>query len=193
MQKNLYATPGNRLTTRNMAFGAMIAALYTALCLALAPLSFGMVQVRAAEALTILPVFSAVGVWGVTLGCALSNLVGFFTGANILGYMDILFGTAATLLAALLSRKLRGIRFLGLPMLSTLPPVILNAVVVGAELAFVTGSSESFGKLFLINALYVGAGQLVSCCLLGLPLAALLERTGAAKACFGREAAANAK
>ena len=133
------------------------------------------------------------GVWGVTLGCALSNLVGFFTGANLLGYMDILFGTAATLVAALLSRGLRNIRFFGLPVLSTLPPVILNAVVVGAELAFVTGSSESFGKLFLVNALYVGAGQLVSCCLLGLPLAALLERSGAAKACFGREARADAK
>ena len=172
-------------TTRNLVFGAMIAALYTALCLALAPLSFGMVQVRAAEALTLLPIFSPIGVWGVTLGCALSNLVGFFTGANILGYMDIFFGTAATFVAALLSRRLRNIRLLGVPVLSALPPVLVNAVVIGAELAFVFAPAEQFARFFLINALYVGVGQMISCFVLGLPLVCLLERTGAARRCFG--------
>lgn len=170
---------------KNLVFTAMIAALYTALCLALAPLSFGIGQVRAAEALTLLPVFSPIGMWGVTLGCALSNLVGFFMGANILGFVDVLFGTAATLAAAIFSRMLRKIRFFGLPVLSALPPVLVNAVVIGAELAIISGPRESFWKFFAINALSVGVGQLVSCVILGLPLVYLLERTGAARRCFG--------
>jgi len=64
---------------------ALIAAVYTVLTLALAPLSFGQMQVRVSEALTLLCVFSPSAVIGVTLGCAISNAVGFFTGANILG------------------------------------------------------------------------------------------------------------
>lgn len=183
MQKNEFSSAMS--DTRSLVYTALIAALYTALCLALAPLSFGWGQVRAAEALTILPVFSPVGVWGVTLGCALSNLVGFFTGANILGFMDVLFGTAATFLAAVLSRGLRNVRLCGLPVLSALPPVVLNAVIIGAELAFLIAPGEGFWRAFAINAASVAAGQLVSCFALGLPLAALLERSGAARRCFG--------
>ena len=175
MQKNV----------RNLVFAAMIAALYTALCLALAPFSYGMVQVRAAEALTLLPIFSPIGVWGVALGCALSNLVGFMTGANILGYLDIFFGTAATLLAALATRKLRRIRFRGVPVAAVLPPILFNAAVIGAELAVISGPRENFWIFFAANAASVGAGQLLSCAVLGLPLCCLLERTGAARKCFG--------
>lgn len=172
-------------TTRNLASTAMIAALYTALCTAFAPLSFGVIQVRIAEALAILPVFSPIGVWGVTLGCALSNVVGFFMGANPLGALDILFGTTATLVAALLTRGLRHWRLFGLPVAAALPPVLINAVVVGAELAVLSAPGEAFLPAFAASALYVGAGQLIACFALGLPLAALLERTGTAQRCFG--------
>lgn len=174
-----------KFTTKDLVFTAMIAALYTALCMAVAPLSFGLVQVRFAEALTILPVFSPIGIWGVTLGCALSNLAGVFTGANILGYMDILFGTAATLIAALLSYKLRHLRLLGLPVLSTIPPVLVNAVVIGAELAVQGSTPESFLSMFAVSAFYVGIEQIIPCVCLGLALFALLDRTGAARRCFG--------
>jgi uncharacterized membrane protein len=172
-------------TARNLAVVAMIAALYTALCIALAPFGYGPVQIRAAEALTILPVFSPLGVWGLALGCALSNLIGFFTGMNPLGFFDIGIGTAATLLAALASRKLRHVRWKGLPVLSTLPPVLFNAVIIGAELAFIFVGEEGLAAAFVFNALSVGAGQLVACIGLGLPLHALLEKTGAATRCFG--------
>lgn len=167
--------------TQKLAVCAMIAALYTALCVALAPFSFGMVQVRVSEALTLLPVFSVMGVWGVTLGCALSNLIGFFMGMNILGYTDVLFGTAATLISALLSRKLRHIRWFGLPVLSAVPPVLINAVVIGAELAWITAAPEAFWGAFIINALWVGLGQMISCFVLGLPLVYLLQKTGVYK------------
>jgi len=174
------------MRTRDLAVCAMIAALYTALCLALAPLSFGPVQVRVAEALTLLPVFSPLGVWGVTLGCGVSNLVGFVTGANMIGYFDILFGTAATLAAALLSRRLRHIRIGGLPVLSSIPPVLVNAVVVGAELTvMLTGGFD--WKVFLTQALAVGVGQLISCVGLGLLLTYVLQRTGVAQRCFGSD------
>lgn len=170
---------------RQLVFTAMIAAIYTVLCLAFAPLGFGPVQARVAEALTILPVFSPVGVWGITLGCAVSNLVGAMTGMNILGYMDILFGTLATFLAALLTRKWRHIKISGVPVLSALPPVVFNAVIIGAELAYMSGPREIFLKLFLSNAAQVGAGQIASCMLIGLPLAYFFEKTKAAKICFG--------
>lgn len=173
-------------STQDMVFSAAIAALYTALCLALAPISFGAIQFRVAEALTILPVFSPVGVWGVTMGCLLSNLVGLFTGANILGILDIFFGTAATLIAALLSRAFRRVQLFNLPVLSALPPVLTNAIIIGAELAWLLAPGDGFAAAFALNALQVGAGQLIACVGLGVPLYALMERTDAAKRCFGK-------
>ncbi|MDR0916640.1 MAG: QueT transporter family protein [Oscillospiraceae bacterium] len=165
------------LRTRNLVVCAMIAALYTALCLVLSPLSYGMVQVRVAEALTLLPVFSPIAIVGVTFGCALSNLVGFMSGANILGFLDIFFGTAATLVAALMSYRLRNVRTLGLPVLSAIPPVVVNAVVIGLELMWMETGGFNL-TAFAVNALYVGAGQAISCVILGLPLVYVLRKTG---------------
>lgn len=162
---------------RRMVVAAMIAAAYCAISICLLPLSFGVVQVRVSEALTLLPVLSPAAIWGVSLGCALTNAIGFATGANIIGMLDIFFGTAATLTAAWLSWVLRGVRFHGLPVLSSLPPVLLNAVVIGGELTFVIAGGFNW-KIFLINALQVGGGQLLSCCVIGLLLVWALERKG---------------
>lgn len=167
------------LSTRELAVAAMIAALYTALCLALAPFSYGAVQVRAAEALTLLPVFSPIAIWGVTLGCALANLLG----SNILGIVDVVFGSAATLVAAILSYRFRNIRMGRLPVLSAVPPVIVNAIVIGLELTYAeVGAFQA--QAFAFNALTVGIGQLISCFALGLPLVYLLEKSGAADKIF---------
>jgi len=169
----------SKFTPRSLALCAMTAALYAALCLATAPLSYGPVQVRCAEALTLLPLFSPIFIWGVTLGCALSNLVGFITGANILGFADVLFGTAATLIAAICTYLLRRVRFGGVPLLSALPPVLFNAVIIGLELTVLeTGGFRQ--QVFAMNAAYVGAGQAVACLVLGLAMVKVLERTGIA-------------
>ena len=168
--------------TRDIALCAMLAAVYTALCIALAPISYGPVQIRAAEALALTAVFSPLCIWGVTLGCALSNIVGLF-GANILGAFDILFGTAATFAAAVLSYRFRKIRVFGLPVLSAVPPVVINAVVIGLELTYVMWG-KFVVEAFLINATAVGAGQLISCFALGLPLVYVLEKSGAAQKYF---------
>ncbi len=166
----------NNISVRKLVFGALVAAVYAAVSLALAPLSYGALQFRVAEALTLLPVLSASGVVGVTLGCAITNAVGAALGYNILGAADVLFGTAATLAAALLTRALGRFRVRGLPLLSALPPVIVNALVIGAELSWVTSGTLRL-SVFTLFALQTGAQQLLPC-LLGTFLVRALERRG---------------
>lgn len=156
---------------------AVLAAIYAAVSLALAPISFGPLQIRVSEALTLMPVFTPDAVWGVTLGCFLTNLVGVFTGANPLGALDVLLGTAATLCAALCTRRLAHIRLAGLPIVAALPPVLFNAVIIGAELAWVYGPRSFAG--FLLQAAWVALGQLISCCAIGLPLTKIIDKTPA--------------
>ena len=139
--------PGKGTGVRALVVSALIAAIYAVLSLSLSFLSFGPVQVRVAEALTLLPVFSPVAIVGVTLGCFVTNLVGTFTGANVLGPLDMLFGTAATLTAALLSYWLRKLRMKNLAIPSAIPPVLVNALVVGGELTFFF--SGSFPREYL--------------------------------------------
>ncbi len=168
-----------------IALCGVIAALYTAASLALTPLSFGNIQLRAAEALTLLPVLFPEAILGVTLGCGLTNAIGAVLGANILGPLDVLFGTAATLIAALLTRRLGGVRFRGIPWLAALPPVLVNALIIGAELSFaLTGSLAPLP--FLIFAGEVALGQIAACFLLGLPLVAALEKNCLHRRLYGR-------
>ena len=162
---------------------ALIAAMYAALTLVFAPFSFGTVQVRVSEALTLLPVFSPIAIWGVTLGCAISNLVGVFMGTNILGVLDVFFGTGATLLAALLSHLLGKVRFFGLPVLAAIPPIILNGVIVGGELTYLIAGGFNW-EIFLVQAASVAIGEAVSCLGLGLVMVYALEKTGVSHRIF---------
>ena len=70
------STSKNKLSVQTLVRCAMIAAVYTVLCLVLQPFSYGAVQVRVAEAFCLLPVFGAEYIVGVTLGCLLANLLG---------------------------------------------------------------------------------------------------------------------
>lgn len=157
------------MSIKKLVRAAVIAAVYVALCLVLAPLSFGPVQIRFAEALTLLPVLFPEAVLGVTLGCFLSNMLASAP-------VDMVVGTAATLCAALLTRKLRNHCIKGLPIWASLPPVLINAVVVGAELTILYFSPASPAGVYLFNMLSVGAGQVVSCCGLGLLLVWAIRR-----------------
>ena len=74
--------------------GAVIAALYVVLTMVFAPISFGPVQVRIAEALCILPMFTPAAIPGLFIGCLIANLIG---GGIIL---DVIFGSIATLIGA---------------------------------------------------------------------------------------------
>lgn len=163
-------------TVKKIVIGGIIAAIYAAASLALAPISFGAVQFRVAEAMTLLPVLSAEAVLGVTLGCAITNAAGVFLGANILGPVDIVLGSAATLIAAILTRLLARYRLKGLPILAALPPVLVNAVVIGGELMWATSGGQWNTAAFGLFAGQVALGQLFACFGLGLPLLKMLEK-----------------
>ncbi len=162
-------------STKALVTSALIAAIYCALTLTLSWLSFGNMQFRVAEALTLLPIISPHAIVGVTLGCALSNAIGYFMGVNILGAMDIIFGTLASLIAAVLTWACRNIRIKNLPLLSAFFPVIVNAIVIGGELSFLfTGTISA--EPFLINAVSVFIPQFVICYTAGLILVRFIEK-----------------
>ena len=172
---------GGRFSPRQMARCAVIAAVYVALCLVLAPFSYGAVQVRIAEALCLLPVFGAEYIVGVTLGCFLANLFGSTL-------LDVIFGTLATLLACLVTWKLRHVRLKGLAIPASLPPVLFNAVIVGAEITlFFTDYHTMSAPLWLLclsNGISVGVGELISCTVLGVALVKLIESNAALRRAF---------
>lgn len=149
----------------------LIAALYVVLTLVIQPIGYGTVQFRVAEMLTILPVYMPAAIPGLTVGCFLSNLIGLASGANPAGGWDLLIGTAATAAAAVLTYALRNVRVKGLPIAATLPPVVINAVAIGTELAVVYG-----GIPWYWHALGVAGGQFLACCVCGTVLAAALNR-----------------
>lgn len=164
----------NRSPLLQMTQAGVIAALYAGLTLLLAPVAFGPVQLRFSEMLTILPVFTPAAIPGLAIGCFVSNLLGLTTGANPAGALDLLFGPLATLGAALLTYRLRSYRLCSLPVVASLPPVILNALVIGAELTFAYTAFSP--KVLLFNILCVGAGQLAACVVGGLCLFLALDR-----------------
>ncbi len=149
------------MNTKTLARTAMIAAVYTVISLVLAPISFSNIQVRIAEALTMLPLIYRPSIWGLTLGCFLTNLLGAFMGFNPTGMIDAVIGTAATLIAAVLTYKLRDKRINDIPVWSILMPVVWNFLFVGAELGFLF-----FPDNVLIGSLICGAevavGELIS-------------------------------
>lgn len=85
-----------RFTTVRILRAAVIAAVYSVLTILLAPLSYGPVQIRFSEALTILPLLFPEAVIGVTVGCLIANI---FNGM----WTDMVFGTLATFTAAVLT------------------------------------------------------------------------------------------
>ena len=158
---------------------AMIAALYTVLTLVAAMLNwaYGPVQFRFSEAMTVLPMFTPAAIPGLAVGCFLSNVW------SNMGVMDMIFGTLATLLAAVATRAARHVRVKGIPVLAPLPPVVCNALIVGLEITLVSPGGFLW-PAFLANALSVGAGELVVCYVLGLPLAILLDQLDAENKLF---------
>ncbi len=162
---------------RFLALSAVIAALYAVLTWVAAAvnLAYGAVQFRFSEALTVLPALTPAAIPGLTLGCFLSNL------ASPLGIVDWVFGSLATLLAALGTCALKNVEIKGVPWLAPLPPVIANGVIVGFEVSCLSQSgafslgSFSWGAFFG-GMLSVGAGELVVCYALGLPLLMALKK-----------------
>ena len=168
----------NQLSVARLVRCAVIAAVYVVLCLALAPFSYGAVQVRIAEALCLLPVFGAEYIVGVTLGCFLANLLGSTV-------IDGVFGTLATLLACLVTYKLRNVRVKGLAIPASLPPVVFNMLIVGAfEITFFFSDTAPTAALAAFNAVAVGIGEIISCTIVGVALVKLVESNEGLKRIF---------
>ena len=155
----------SRFTVRQRTNAAVIAAVYTVLTTTLPIPQYGGIQLRVAEAMTVLPFFFPEAIAGLTVGCFLSNVL-----MSPIP-MDWIFGTAATLLAALWTRRMPNLA------LAPLPPVICNAVIIGAMIAWYEGGfSAQFPALFAYNALTVGIGEAIACCVLGLLLLEVMPR-----------------
>ncbi len=156
---------------------ALIGAIYTVLTLISGPLAFGPVQFRLSEALTLLPLFSPVAVYGLGFGCFFSNLLGFLLGLNPLGLIDAVVGTAATLIAAFLT-KWAGALPLSFPkrfIIGGFAPVLSNAVIVGAELTILFNGNLS-PVPYLVNAGAVAAGEVAVIVTVGAVLCFCLQK-----------------
>jgi uncharacterized membrane protein len=137
---------------------AVIAALYATITLVLAPISYGELQVRLSEALMILPFFTPAAIPGLFLGCAIANLGSPF------GILDIVVGSMATLIAAIITSKIKK------PVLVPLPTIIVNAVFVPFVLWY------SIGLPYFITMLWVGLGEAIALYAIGYPILLFINK-----------------
>ena len=141
---------------------AMIAAIYVVLTLVFQAISFGEIQVRIAEALTILPAFTPAAIPGLFIGCIIGNIFG----GSILP--DIIFGSLATLIGSCFTYLLRKQN----KYLAPLPPIISNTVIVPLVLKYAYG----FNLPIAFMMLTVGIGEVISCGVLGMILYSSLAK-----------------
>lgn len=153
-----------KITTRQITACAIIAALYAALTIATSSFAYGPIQFRIAEALCILPFFAPVTTWGLFVGCFIANIF------SPVSSLDIIIGSMATLIACIWTSKIKN------KYLAPLPPVIVNAVMIGAMLALVYTPDAPLAGFF-VNAAQVGAGELAVMYVLGLPLLLYLNKS----------------
>lgn len=151
------------ITVQKVATAGIIAALYVGLGFLVLNLASGVIQVRFAEVLTVMPVFTAAGIPGVTIGCFLFNLL---SGAAV---GDVIFGTLATLIGAVGTRLLRKkSRYL-----AVLPPILANTLIVPFVLKYAYGFEDAIWFMMVT----VCAGEIVAAGILALLLRSLLEKS----------------
>lgn len=136
---------------------AVIAALYAVFTIFFTFSSYGLIQVRVAEALTVLPFFTPAAIPGLFAGCIIANIF------SPNGMVDVIVGSLATLTAAVLSRHMPR-------RLVPVPPIAVNAAAVGIMLSVLLNFPV------WLSVLYVAAGQAVACYGLGYPLLLLLQK-----------------
>lgn len=147
--------------TKFLIQAAVIAAVYATLTIMLMPISYGVMQIRVSEALTVLPYFTPAAIPGLFIGCIVSNMVGPY------GLMDMVLGSSASLIAAVCSYYLRS-----KPLLVPLPPVIANGIIIGSMLYFAYGVPLPL----LACILWVAVGELIACYVIGYPLLRILKK-----------------
>ena len=165
----------SKFTTRDLTLAAILAAVYAALTVTLPVPQYVGIQCRLSEALTVLPFFFPAATPGLVVGCFIANLFSPYS-------LDLVFGTAATLLACLITQRMPN------KWLAPLPPVLCNAVIVGAELAwYQTGFTAAFWPAYAFNAFTVGVGELLACYILGTLIIRVLPRISFFRTLIPRE------
>ena len=160
----------SRFTTHQLATAGVIAALYAVLAYfaSIFGIAYGPIQCRFSEALCVLPFLFPAATPGLFVGCLVANLLSPY------GALDIIFGSLATLLAAVWTQHTHH------KWLAPLPPVLCNAVIVGAVISFQeTGFTGAFAGAFAYNAVTVGVGEAIACYLLGGVLLTVLPKVPA--------------
>lgn len=148
-----------RIPVKKIAYSAVVAAMYFALTLLLQPISFGPVQFRLSEALVMLPYIMPESILGITIGCAAANAFSTFP------VYDVIFGSLATLVAGILTSRIKN------AWLSGLPPVILNALVLPLMWYFL-GTDAAYW----VNLISITLSESVVVYLVGVPLVLLLKK-----------------
>lgn len=149
--------------TKQLVLSSLIAAAYAALTYASAGFAYGGIQFRLSEALNILAVFTPAAIPGLTVGCLIGNIGSPF------GIADMVFGTMATCLSAIMIRIISSKAKKRVPCFCIIPPVILNSAAVGAEIALFT-PGDSAAAAFFLSALSVGIGEAAVTGILGTAL-----------------------
>lgn len=157
-------------SVRFLTQSAVIAALYMVLSLPMLSVSFGIVQFRLSEALTILPFFTPAAIPGLFIGCLLTNMLG-----SSIGLVDIVIGSLATLIAASLSYSVRKNKWL-VPLM----PIVINALAIGTMLYLLGMSEVGLG----VSMLFIAISETIVCYGLGMPLLFLIDHQPALKRFF---------
>ena len=153
-------------STKRLALCGILAAVYCVVTVATASFAYGPIQFRIAEALCVLPFFAPYTSMGLFVGCLLANLF------STVSALDIVVGSAATLLGCLWTAHLKKLWFV------PIPTVLCNAVLVGAMLSWLYSPKGLFLEGLLVMGAEVGMGELVVLLVLGLPLAVVLRHRG---------------
>ena len=149
------------MNSKKIARIGMIAGLYAAITMALGFISYGPIQFRIAEVMTLLPLIGKEYILALTIGCFVANL------ASGYGVVDIVFGTLATFISVYLvyitGQKLKENKHKVL--IASIWPTIINAIIIGGIVLHIF-----FGLPLIISILQVGFGQFVVITVIGVPM-----------------------
>ena len=169
-----------KLKSTDIAYAAISGAVYAVLTFAIAPIAYGPIQLRLTEALCILPFFFPVTAWGLFIGCAISNLM------SSAGVLDVVFGSLATLIAALLTARIgkpyregenleKSFSFFRC-VAACCMPILVNVPIVGSVLAYMYSAPGSFWTTFMFFMGEVALGETAVMLTLGLAFMRILPR-----------------
>lgn len=146
----------SKISSKDITLSAVIAAIYVVLSMLQAipmmSLTYGPIQIRLAEALTILPFVEKRAISGVFIGCFITNMILSFSSG--FGLIDIIGGSLVTLLAAYLSSKAKN------KYIAAVYPIVLNALIVSIWVSYFSNVSYAYTVAFIFLGEFISVGIL---------------------------------